>query len=91
MMPGRSLPLLLSAVLLSCVPAFGPATAGDASSAAPHRPLRQLTYNLLHGGPASGFMRDDRRLDMRLQMAVSEIQSLDPDIIALQEVSQSRQ
>jgi endonuclease/exonuclease/phosphatase family metal-dependent hydrolase len=84
--------LVLKVVLAICVLAPGPPTADAASSSdVSRRPLRLLTYNLLHGGPGSGFMRDDSHLDVRLEMALRTIQALDPDIIALQEVSQSRQ
>ena len=53
-------------------------------------PLRVVTYNLLHGGPMSGFMDDGSHLEARLDMAIQELKALDPDIIALQEASQSR-
>ena len=62
-----------------------------ATAAEPGRPLRVVTYNVLHGGPASGFMLDDTHLDSRMEMAVREFEALQPDIIALQEVSRSRQ
>jgi endonuclease/exonuclease/phosphatase family metal-dependent hydrolase len=54
------------------------------------RPLRVVTYNLLHGGPASGFIDDDTHLEARLEMAIRELAALEPDIVALQEASQSR-
>jgi len=54
------------------------------------RPLRVVTYNLLHGGPLSGFKDDGSHLEARLDMAIRELRALDPDIIALQEASQSR-
>jgi endonuclease/exonuclease/phosphatase family metal-dependent hydrolase len=75
--------LALLSVLILPIP-FAPA-------AEPVRPLRVLTYNVLHGGPASGFMLDDTHLESRLDMAMREIEALQPDIIALQEVSKSRQ
>lgn len=53
-------------------------------------PLRVVTYNLLHGGPMSGFKDDGSHLEARLDMAIRELKALDPDIIALQEASQSR-
>jgi endonuclease/exonuclease/phosphatase family metal-dependent hydrolase len=53
-------------------------------------PLRVITYNLLPGGPASGFMDDDTHLEARLEMAIRELAALEPDIVALQEASQSR-
>jgi endonuclease/exonuclease/phosphatase family metal-dependent hydrolase len=54
------------------------------------RPLRLVTYNLLHGSPASGFINDDTNLELRLEIAIRELQALQPDIIALQEASQTR-
>jgi endonuclease/exonuclease/phosphatase family metal-dependent hydrolase len=54
------------------------------------RPLRVVTYNVLHGGPLSGFKDDQSHLEARLDMAIRELKALDPDIIALQEASQSR-
>ncbi|MER3424578.1 MAG: hypothetical protein C4293_16510, partial [Nitrospiraceae bacterium] len=82
----RSFAMLLVAVLLL---ALGVGTA----SAVPEervRPLRAVTYNLLHGGPTSGFADGDTHLDMRLEMAIRELEALAPDVIALQEASQSR-
>jgi endonuclease/exonuclease/phosphatase family metal-dependent hydrolase len=78
---------LLGVLLLS----LGAATATASTPEEPVRPLRVVTYNLLHGGPASGLMLDESQLDLRLDMAVRELQALEPDIIALQEVSHSRQ
>jgi hypothetical protein len=54
------------------------------------RPLRVVTYNVLHGGPLSGFKDDNSHLEARLDMAIRELETLEPDIIALQEASQSR-
>ena len=54
------------------------------------RSLRVVTYNVLHGGPLSGFKDDESHLDARLDMAIRELKALEPDIIALQEASQSR-
>lgn len=56
----------------------------------PARPLRVVTYNLLHGGIASGFLSDRTHLAARIEMAIHELKALDPDIVALQEVSRSR-
>ncbi|WP_447978409.1 endonuclease/exonuclease/phosphatase family protein [Candidatus Nitrospira bockiana] len=53
-------------------------------------PLRVVTYNVLHGGLVSGFAEGDTHLEARLAMAVEELKALDPDIIALQEASESR-
>jgi len=54
------------------------------------RPLRVVTYNLLHGGPLSGFKDGQSHLEERLDMTIRELKALEPDIIALQEASQSR-
>jgi predicted MPP superfamily phosphohydrolase len=47
------------------------------------RPLRVVTYNLLHDGPASGFLNGDTRLEERLDIAIRELRALDPDILAI--------
>jgi endonuclease/exonuclease/phosphatase family metal-dependent hydrolase len=54
------------------------------------RPLRVITYNLLHDGAGSGFFTGETRLEERLEMAIRELKVLDPDIIAVQEASESR-
>jgi endonuclease/exonuclease/phosphatase family metal-dependent hydrolase len=54
------------------------------------RPLRVVTYNLLHDGPGSGFLNGDTHLEERLEMAIRELQALDPDIVAVQEASDTR-
>ena len=54
------------------------------------KPLRVVTYNLLHDGAASGFLDGRTHLEERLDMAIRELKTLDPDIIALQEASDSR-
>jgi endonuclease/exonuclease/phosphatase family metal-dependent hydrolase len=54
------------------------------------RPLRVLTYNLLHDGPTSGFVNNGTYLEERLNMVIHEFKELDADIIALQEASESR-
>lgn len=53
-------------------------------------PLRVLTYNLLHDGPWSGFFENGTHLEERLDMTIQELQRLQPDVIALQEASDSR-
>jgi endonuclease/exonuclease/phosphatase family metal-dependent hydrolase len=72
------LPLLglLLGVLIAAVPSA--ATAED-------RPLRLVTFNMLHGGPWSGFTGDDLHLERRLAMIVEDLRALDPDVVALQE------
>ena len=52
--------------------------------------LRVLTYNLLHDGPWSGFFENGTHLEERLAMTIQELQRLQPDVIALQEASDSR-
>ena len=54
------------------------------------RPLRVVTYNLLHDGAGSGFLNGKTHLKERLEMAIRELKTLDPDIIAVQEASDSR-
>jgi endonuclease/exonuclease/phosphatase family metal-dependent hydrolase len=54
------------------------------------RPLRVVTFNLLHDGAASGFFDGGTRLEERLDMAIRELNALDPDIVAVQEASDSR-
>ncbi len=62
------------------------------SSAALNKPaeLRVLTYNLLHDGPWSGFFENGTHLEERLDMTIQELRRLQPDVIALQEASDSR-
>ncbi len=52
--------------------------------------LRVLTYNLLHDGPWSGFFENGTHLEERLDMTIQELERLQPDVIALQEASDSR-
>ncbi|MGH7231975.1 MAG: endonuclease/exonuclease/phosphatase family protein [Nitrospiraceae bacterium] len=77
--------LLLAVLLLTLC-----AGAASAASEGPVRPLRVVTYNVLHGGPASGFKDDGSHLEVRLEMAIRELTALEPDIVAIQEASQSR-
>src|ERR671912_1111942 len=62
--------------------------AGAATDAAP--PLRIVTFNLLHGGPWSELTGDDQQLERRFQMVATELQRLQPDVVALQEASVGR-
>ena len=75
----------LLAVLVSLV-----VQAAPSASEEPIQPLRVVTYNILHGGPTSGFKDGGSHLEERLEMAIRELQALEPDIVALQEASQSR-
>ncbi len=72
--------LRLLGLLLGLVIAGGPAAAG-----AQDRPLRVVTFNVLHGGPWSSFTGDDLDLERRLAMIVQDLHALDPDVVALQE------
>jgi endonuclease/exonuclease/phosphatase family metal-dependent hydrolase len=75
----------LAAILLLCTPI------AHAEEGRGHSPtLRVLTYNLLHDGPWSGFFESGTRLTERLDMTIQELQRLQPDVIALQEASDSR-
>jgi endonuclease/exonuclease/phosphatase family metal-dependent hydrolase len=52
--------------------------------------LRVVTFNLLHGGPASGLFGDDQHLDDRLAIVARELRAVGPDVVGLQESSISR-
>ncbi len=67
-------------LLLGLVIAAGPAAVG-----AEDRPLRVVTFNMLHGGPWSRFTGDDLHLERRLAMIIEDLHALDPDVVALQE------
>ncbi len=75
----------LAAMLLLCNPA---AHAEEGQNDSPA--LRVLTYNLLHDGPWSGFFESGTHLTERLDMTIQELRRLQPDVIALQEASDSR-
>lgn len=49
-----------------------------------------VTFNVLHGGPWSGFTGDGQRLSDRLEIAAEVLAALRPDVLALQEASVSR-
>ena len=72
--------LRLLGLLLGLVIAAGPAEVG-----AEDRPLRVVTFNMLHGGPWSSFTGDDLHLERRLAMIIEDLHALDPDVVALQE------
>ena len=59
--------------------------AAPAAVRAEDRPLRLVTFNLLHGGPLASFTGDDADLERRLALTIAELRALDPDVIALQE------
>lgn len=72
--------LRLLGLLLGLVIAADPAAVS-----AEDRPLRVVTFNMLHGGPWSGFTGDDLHLERRLAMIIEDLHALDPDVVALQE------
>ena len=77
--------LRLTGVLLAfCLVTASAATAAD------DRPLRVVTFNLLHGGPWSGLTGDDDDLERRLGLIVAQLRALEPDVVALQESPVSR-
>ncbi len=73
--------------LLLVVIAAGPAAPAEAEE----RPLRLVTFNVLHGGPWSSFTGDDLQLESRLAMVIEGLRALDPDVVALQESPITRQ
>jgi endonuclease/exonuclease/phosphatase family metal-dependent hydrolase len=70
-------PLCLLLVVIVAV-AAAPAEAEE-------RPLRLVTFNVLHGGPWSSFTGDDLQLESRLAMIIEGLRTLEPDVVALQE------
>ncbi len=54
------------------------------------RPLRVVTFNVLHGGPWSGLTGRDDHLEARLGLIIAQLRALDPDVVALQESPVSR-
>jgi endonuclease/exonuclease/phosphatase family metal-dependent hydrolase len=64
--------------------------AAPAATAAEDRPLRVVTFNVLHGGPWSGLTGRDDHLETRLGLIVAQLRALDPDVVALQESPVSR-
>jgi endonuclease/exonuclease/phosphatase family metal-dependent hydrolase len=75
----RPLMLICFALLTNC-PAM----------AEPVRPLKCVTFNLLHGGVFSGLRGDGQDLDRRLEMVVQGLRALEVDVIGLQEASESQ-
>jgi endonuclease/exonuclease/phosphatase family metal-dependent hydrolase len=72
--------LALCAVLASSAAAESqPAPAG--------RTIRVVTFNMFHGGAASGLTGDDGLLARRLELAIWQLRALAPDVVALQEAS----
>jgi endonuclease/exonuclease/phosphatase family metal-dependent hydrolase len=65
--------------------AGSPALAADRGGS-----LTVLSFNVLHGGPWSGFAGDGQQLERRMDLVAHELAALRPDIIALQEAVVSR-
>lgn len=78
------------AVLLAVLGLAGPAAAAIPTPSAPGRPLRVVSYNVLHGGVIPGLWGDGLRLDDRLQLAAERLRALDVDVVGLQEASTGR-
>jgi endonuclease/exonuclease/phosphatase family metal-dependent hydrolase len=51
------------------------------------RPLRIVTFNVLHGGVSSARLGDGDRLEDRLAMSIEQLRALDADVLCLQEAS----
>lgn len=83
-------PFVLTNALLSACLMVSTMSAAGSEPDGGGRPLRVVTYNLLHDGAASGFMDGRTHLDERLDMTIRELKALDPDIVAVQEASESR-
>jgi len=61
-----------------------------AFAAEPPNVITVVSFNVLHGGPWSGFAGDGHRLERRLEIVADALAALRPDVIALQEASVSR-
>jgi endonuclease/exonuclease/phosphatase family metal-dependent hydrolase len=83
----RSGPPAAALLLAGCLTATGGSLAAGAEPGPPLRPLRYVTFNLLHGGASSGLVGSGQDLDRRLDMAADGLRALDPDVIGLQEAS----
>ncbi|HEV8583784.1 MAG TPA: endonuclease/exonuclease/phosphatase family protein [Methylomirabilota bacterium] len=79
------LPALVAAVCLLAALAGGRVAAAEPAST-----LRVVTFNLLHGGPASGWRGDGEHLEERLALVTREFAALEPDVVGLQEASIAR-
>jgi len=75
---------------LTCVLLVSCLVTASAAASSEDRPLRVVTFNLLHGGPWSGLTGDDDDLERRLELMVAQLRALEPDVIALQESPVSR-
>ena len=84
----RSLRVVVRIAVMSA--ALLAATTAGTAAGEPARPLRAVTFNMLHGGPASGLRADGSALEDRLELTATQLRALAPDVIALQEASVSR-
>ena len=75
---------------LALMASGGLAVLSNAADAETQRPLRVVTFNLLHGGAASGLVGDGDALEARLSLTTEGLRELGADVIALQEASVSR-
>ena len=64
--------------------------AAPAAAFAEDRPLRVVTFNVLHGGPWSGLTGRDDHLEARLGLIVAQLRALDPTWWRWQESPVSR-
>ena len=79
------LPPVVTAVVTGLL--LGLALAASPPSGEVPDALRVVTFNLLHGGPASGLTGDETHLDERLRLVTRELREVAPDIVGLQESS----
>lgn len=77
----------LGAVVLTARVASAVCATPDAPPAP--RPLRFVTFNVLHGGMSSGLWGDGDRLEQRLAVTTDALRALDVDIVGLQEASEA--
>jgi endonuclease/exonuclease/phosphatase family metal-dependent hydrolase len=77
-------------VVVALVALLGAMVAAPAGASDGSATLRVLSYNVLHGGPWSGFGGDGQRLERRVELIGDELAALRPDVVALQEVAVSR-
>src|SRR3989449_11580108 len=65
----------------------GDVPGGAPWGAEPVPALRVVAFNLLHGGPSSGWRGDGEHLEERLAMVTRELGALAPHVVGLQEAS----
>ena len=76
---------LVVAVAILVTSLWSPAVASERPDV-----ITVVSFNVLHGGPWSGFAGDGQRLERRLEIVAGELALRRPDVIALQEASVSR-